>query len=964
MPTFPVLKIGELTDLAYGKDELALSSNDADEGSQTTSVDCKPQFEHVTNPASVEDCLAPEVARAILVSRFSKMEASYEVQLRVQSVINNADAAPALPSSSPADCLTALVKCIGGNGMLIVGHELVSSESFGFKTPCFSEETAAATVAATIAPASAIAALVAANLRAIGPVCDFAAALECELQPVAPSHTGPSAVDFLTSGFVADCMTADKGAFTSAQRISEAIRGSKIAFNPEIATHPALEPVPQAHGALINAAAALYSATRTELALKDDRVMPAVSMTTAWLRATAEACNGVTALSNERIETMHGEEPLTMPPVTIGDAMAEALVAYTASELMRRAIGREMTAAVRALNGVCTEKREERMAKQADNDMKAKALLKDRIAKAGQEAADKAAAKGQDEAAVAKARADAEAKKRKKEEETLAKRMKKAKPSPLVAIGDKAYRLFTALCPQSETEPTDIDVVQVAGAKAVDLTGPMPAAIELELRTTATVFKPAKGTQDYGPRQMRVREQVFQTIRRVFKQHGACEIDTPVFELRDTLMGKYGEDSKLIYDLENQGGELLSMRYDLTVPFARYVANHAVPEIRRFHIGKVYRRENPNMARGRFREFYQCDFDIAGQFGPMVADSEVITTLVDCLRALKVGPFDFKLSHRGLLDAMLTVCGVPDDNIRPICSAIDKLDKAPWSEVKEEMLAKGLAEDSADRIGYIVADSAEEGNPFIGTLPAVMKTFAALAKADEAKICEVIGLELNDTTRPKATVIKALLANKRGQAALADMRMLASYLEASGAASNVEFNISLARGLDYYTGVIYEAVVKAVDADGEEVRVGSISAGGRYDNLVGMFGKKPIPAVGGSIGVERVFRIKEAMVEKKSRAPKVDVSRVVDVFIHTDDTLADMRIAKALRAQGISCEFPYKKMGKSDLDKMVKNELTFQTEVTAGQWKGVEGDLPLKTKGDLDIAAALVGSGFVVEKNE
>jgi histidyl-tRNA synthetase len=124
--------------------------------------------------------------------------------------------------------------------------------------------------------------------------------------------------------------------------------------------------------------------------------------------------------------------------------------------------------------------------------------------------------------------------------------------------------------------------------------------------------KCAKGTRDMTPLQMAIREKAFATIKSIFKKHGASEIDTPVFELKETLMGKYGEESKLIYDLEDQGGELLSLRYDLTVPFARYLALNNIANIKRFHIAKVYRRDNPQMNKGRFREFYQCDFDVAG----------------------------------------------------------------------------------------------------------------------------------------------------------------------------------------------------------------------------------------------------------------------------------------------------------------------------------------------------------------
>lgn len=142
-----------------------------------------------------------------------------------------------------------------------------------------------------------------------------------------------------------------------------------------------------------------------------------------------------------------------------------------------------------------------------------------------------------------------------------------------------------------------------------------------------------------NPVQMAIREQAFDKIRNVFFKHGACEIDTPVFELKETLMGKYGEDSKLIYDLQDQGGELLALRYDLTVPFARYLAGERMNQIKRFHIAKVYRRDQPKMSKGRFREFYQCDFDIAGDYALMIPDAEVLTVVCEILTDLDIGQF-------------------------------------------------------------------------------------------------------------------------------------------------------------------------------------------------------------------------------------------------------------------------------------------------------------------------------------
>jgi len=150
-----------------------------------------------------------------------------------------------------------------------------------------------------------------------------------------------------------------------------------------------------------------------------------------------------------------------------------------------------------------------------------------------------------------------------------------------------------------------------------------------------------------------------------------------VFELKDTLTGKYGEDSKLIYDLADQGGEICSLRYDLTVPFARYLAQNAIQNIKRYHIAKVYRRDQPAMTKGRMREFYQCDFDIAGVYDPMLPDAEVLRVIKEVFEGLPdwKGKFTIKINHRKILDGIFQICGVPQEKIRTISSAVDKLDK-------------------------------------------------------------------------------------------------------------------------------------------------------------------------------------------------------------------------------------------------------------------------------------------------
>jgi histidyl-tRNA synthetase len=332
--------------------------------------------------------------------------------------------------------------------------------------------------------------------------------------------------------------------------------------------------------------------------------------------------------------------------------------------------------------------------------------------------------------------------------------------------------------------------------------------------------KIAKGTRDYGSQEMMIRDQAFQAIRRVFKSHGAVEIDTPVFELKETLTGKYGEDSKLIYDLADQGGELLALRYDLTVPFARYLALNAVGNIKRFHIGKVYRRDQPVLSKGRYREFYQCDFDIAGNYGRMVPDSECLVVAAEILGSLDIGDFQIKLNHRRLLDAILDLCGVPADKFRTICSAVDKLDKEPWTEVKREMVEdKGLDSSVADKIGKFVV---RKGSPW--------ELYYALMEE------------------------KAFGDHKGAMEAMEDLRILFTYLEAMDKLKFISFDLSLARGLDYYTGVIYEAV-----SMNGNTQVGSIGGGGRYDTLVSMFqdAGNVTPCVGVSVGIERVFTLME-----------------------------------------------------------------------------------------------------------
>ncbi|KAF7324865.1 Histidyl-tRNA synthetase [Mycena kentingensis (nom. inval.)] len=437
------------------------------------------------------------------------------------------------------------------------------------------------------------------------------------------------------------------------------------------------------------------------------------------------------------------------------------------------------------------------------------------------------------------------------------------------------------------------------------------------------LLKTAKGTRDFGPAEMACRERIERTVKECFTTFGGSCLDTPVFERKDILAGKYGEDAKLIFDLMDQGGEQLALRYDHTVPLARYLAmaGGTNTQSKIWQVGKVYRRDNPVMSKGRMREFSQADFDISGVWDPMIPDGEIISLICTVLTKLDVGDFTIKINHRKILDGIFEVCGVPADKIRSISSAVDKLDKLPWSEVKKEMTTeKGLDEAVADQIGEYV--KLKGGQSLLETLSADSK----------------------------------LAANASAKQGIADMGLLFSFLRAYDVVDKLSFDLSLARGLDYYTGIIYEAVVAAsappsfdpsvesaappkkkgkkpkVDADEEEeidesqVGVGSIAAGGRYDNLVGMFtaaaaadGKKAtsIPCIGISFGLDRIFALLwPTWIERGGRCKET-----VAYVMSAGDGLLEERIklVRELRESGIKADF------------LAKNKPKLPTQFAAGE---------------------------------
>ncbi|KAH8099455.1 hypothetical protein BXZ70DRAFT_943781 [Cristinia sonorae] len=447
------------------------------------------------------------------------------------------------------------------------------------------------------------------------------------------------------------------------------------------------------------------------------------------------------------------------------------------------------------------------------------------------------------------------------------------------------------------------------------------------------LLKTAKGTRDYGPGEMFCRDHIERIVKDCFTTFGGSCLDTPVFERKDILAGKYGEDAKLIFDLKDQGGEELALRYDHTVPLARYLAmNGAInTQAKLWQVGKVYRRDNPVMSKGRMREFSQADFDISGVWDPMIPDAEIIGLVCTILTRLEVGEFTIKLNHRKILDGVFEVCGVPADKIRTISSAVDKLDKLPWAEVKNEMTnEKGLDPSVADKIGEYVK---HKGGP------------------------ELLAILVKD---------EALTANASAKLGLDEMSTLFSYLEAYNVLDKISFDMSLARGLDYYTGIIYEAIVEASappgfkdanafassstqpttgdtsatpaaaapapkkkskkpaanadedeEVDESQVGVGSIAAGGRYDNLVGMFaaaaageGKKAagLPCVGVSIGMDRIFALVwPKWVDRGMRSKET----MAYVMAAGDGLLKErVELVQLLREAGIKSDFLLKNKPK------------------------------------------------------
>ncbi len=384
-----------------------------------------------------------------------------------------------------------------------------------------------------------------------------------------------------------------------------------------------------------------------------------------------------------------------------------------------------------------------------------------------------------------------------------------------------------------------------------------------------------KGFQDLLPEDMIARQRVIDAIRHVYERYGFVPIDTPVLERFDILTGSAGADvNKEIFALETPEAEAAAMRFDLTVPFARMISQYREEiklPFRRYHIGPVFRADKPGP--GRFRQFTQFDVDIAGARG-LAADAEIIAVLCEAMRAVGLVDndkplFRVRVSNRLLVDALLTGNGITDtERMKHTLRVIDKLRKVGIENIQRE-LGPGRVDDSGDPIpGVQLPDS----------VIAAITAFIAVSAASRLDTVTQLADTLPDTDATKN--------------ALDEMRELASLLDALGISEEEAiFDPSLARGLDYYTGPVYEIEVVAQEA------LGSVGAGGRYNQLCKRFSGQEVPATGGSIGLDRLMTALHAV--NKAAFPK----STVQACIATVGKVAPREVlllAAELRAAGIN----------------------------------------------------------------
>jgi len=369
------------------------------------------------------------------------------------------------------------------------------------------------------------------------------------------------------------------------------------------------------------------------------------------------------------------------------------------------------------------------------------------------------------------------------------------------------------------------------------------------------IVLPPSGTRDFLPQDVKNREWAFGVVKGVFESFGFLPMDTPAFERIETLAGKYGEEEKLIFKILKRGkqsasGETdMALRYDLTVPLARFFAryrNQLPYSFRRYQIGPVWRADRPG--KGRFREFYQCDVDVIGS-SSLLADAEVILALTKSLSCLGFSGYTVRINSRKALNGILESYGVPSEQMKATLVAFDKIDKIGVEGVVNELSGAGVPEVVIGRIRSNLSKRSEDLRGQIST--------TATGREGLEEVDEVVSL------------VKPLL--KDGE---------------------IEFSPFLVRGLDYYTGPIFEIYLKGA--------VGAIASGGRYDGLIGMFTGEQIPACGGSLGIDRLLSTIDQIGKQSKREERLSC-----VFITVWDRALraeTLCIADELRSEGISAE--------------------------------------------------------------
>ncbi len=379
-----------------------------------------------------------------------------------------------------------------------------------------------------------------------------------------------------------------------------------------------------------------------------------------------------------------------------------------------------------------------------------------------------------------------------------------------------------------------------------------------------------KGMRDFLPAEMLRRDYVFGIVREVFHLYGFEPLQTPVLELNETLMGKYGEDAeKLIYNAKHtEGKEDLSLRYDLTVPLARVVAQHENDitfPFKRYQLSPVWRAERPQ--RGRYREFYQCDADIVG-VDSMSADAEIISLVVTVLRRLGFPQFSVKINNRKLLTAMGEYAGLEGEPLADLYRSVDKFDKIGADGVREELLRRGIPQEIVTRMMDLLLAPGSG----MERLDFVEQTMGGFESAQEG---------------------------------LRELRELAAYLDELNVPTQfLDFDFTMVRGLSYYTGPIFETIIT-------EPNLGSVTGGGRYDDLIGIFRKESLPTTGTSLGIERLIDLMTVLDLYPSDISGTVVQVLVTVFDESTRAYSS-RLAADLRAAGIRTELVLQdtKLGK------------------------------------------------------